>query len=93
MCVTSILPGGDYIHTVFLLSRALESMQSLKNAYKKASQPHGLIKVLTWMRSCLMSEMTDGSMLTEAFRPEGQPSFKHVNNSHRSPPPTTNAIF
>lgn len=61
MSVTIILPGGDHAHTVFLLNRALGSLQSLKS----------LIKVLTRMRFYLMSEMTDCSTLMEAFRSEG----------------------
>ena len=66
VCV--ILPGGDYIDTQFLFNRALGSLHSLNSAYKKPSQPHVPINVLTEM-----SVMTDSRMLIEAFRSERQP--------------------
>lgn len=44
MCVTVILASGDYVLTVFLLNKALGGLHSLKRAYKKTTQPRGLIK-------------------------------------------------
>ncbi len=49
------------ISTVFLLNWALGSLHSLKC----------LINVLTWTRLCLMSGITDGHTLIEAFTSEG----------------------